>query len=132
MNTSVGIDAYGLACHLKDGPELLRARPCIHLRESTAEFVAFGADHTAHDRDTAVRVDIFGLFEITKQPGRTVFRTLAYDAGVEHDYVSPAGIVTFGQAKLFKPAREPFRISLVHLTTDCPDVISGHKERDVN
>ena len=111
--------------------EALRLSPRVDKRETRHDRVVAASgvrpDHATHDRDPQIGIGLFEPLERAQLGLRLVFRVLAHRAGVEHDQIGVAGMISWFQPESAQTRRQLGAIGAVDLAADGPDVELRHR-----
>ena len=123
---SLRVDAQPFLQQVEHGGELLRAHENVHLGKAPLQFLRLCADHASHQGENLARLLGLDGLHHAQRADDLVLGALAHDAGVEHHHVGLGGVERRTQPGLVEGRGEGFRVGLVHLTADCPDVVAAH------
>ena len=125
-DAALRVDAHALTDDVQQRLVLLRAHEDVHIGEALLQGIRPGAYHAAHEGDHLVRVALLQRLEVCDHADDLVLGALPNDAAIKHDNVRLFGGILGRQPHLPQRALETFRVSLVHLATDSPDVIAPY------
>ena len=121
-----GVDVHALAEQVYQRLILLRLHEDVNVGEAFFEIVRLGTDHASHQRHDLVLVALLERLQTGHHAHDTVFGALAHDTAIQHDNIRLFRRGTRGESHLPQRAFEAFRICLIHLAADCPDVVTVH------
>ena len=125
-DAAFSVDIHALAEQVYQRLILLRLHEDVNVGEAFFEIVRLGTDHASHQRHNLVLVALLERLKAGHHTNDAIFGALAHDTAVQHDDIRLFRRWTRGESHLPQRALEAFRICLIHLAADCPDVVTVH------
>ena len=123
------IQSFALPDQFQQRRKILGAHKQIHLGKALFQFGGLRADHAAHQGQHPVGPALFQGADTPQVAHHLILGPLADDAGIEDDDIGGLGVGRRAQAQLFQGRPQAFRVGLVHLAADSPNVKGIHSCR---